>query len=153
MLRRLIQLFFLGVAIGFATAATAQSAIAQSTSVPPAQKSAQKPVPWPSNNYLHKVDLVTVSQPGIVRHCRVHAITDDAITCGNGMGRKPVVYQRDDVAALLAPRRRPRRDGIVTAAEIAGGSAGVAFAGPVAVVIVMSGCLGVLLLASGMVHL
>jgi hypothetical protein len=51
MLRRLIQPFFLAAAIGFATAANAQS-----TPVPPGRKPTQKIEPWPSGNYLRMVD-------------------------------------------------------------------------------------------------
>jgi hypothetical protein len=66
---------------------------------------AQAHTDWPASS-IHTygtVAVVTVSDPGIRHHCRVHAITIDTLVCGVGFARKPVIYQRDDVAALIEP--------------------------------------------------
>ncbi len=68
---------------------------------------AQDPSKWPSKQDrpagVIPIDLVTVSEPGVRHKCRVHAITEDEIVCGVGIGRKPVAFKREDVAALIIP--------------------------------------------------
>jgi len=68
---------------------------------------AQDATNWPAKqdkpSGVMPIDLVTVSEPGVRHKCRVHAITEGQIVCGVGFGRKPVVYSREDVAALILP--------------------------------------------------
>jgi hypothetical protein len=49
------------------------------------------------------IDLVTVSDPSLRHKCRVHSITEAEVVCGVGPLRKPVIYQRENVAALILP--------------------------------------------------
>jgi hypothetical protein len=65
---------------------------------------AQSHTDWPaptSHPELGPIEVLTVTAPGILHHCRVHSITTDSITCGVGLARRPVVYQRDNIAALI----------------------------------------------------
>ena len=65
---------------------------------------AQAQTKWPaptSHSDYGLLEVITVSGPGIRHPCRVHSISTDAITCGIGFARKPVRYQRDNVAALV----------------------------------------------------
>ena len=77
----------------------------------PALLAAQATAEWPKPNThpdVGTVDLVTVSDPGMRHKCRVHSLSADTITCGAGFARKPVVYQRDNVAAIIS---RPEHSG------------------------------------------
>jgi len=70
------------------------------------QEATQLDPHWPLQSEpagILPIDLVTVSEPGVRHKCRVHSITETEITCGVGIGSKPVVYPRENVAALISP--------------------------------------------------
>jgi len=81
---------------------------------------------WPekiTGEYFSPLEIVTLSQPGVRHRCRASAITTDSLTCGRG--RKAVVYQRSDVAAIIAPPTHSDRHAVisfyaVSAASLAG---------------------------------
>ena len=65
---------------------------------------AQTPTTWPqpgTHADYGTVEVITLANPGIRHYCRVHAITADTIVCGVGAAHKPVLYHRDEVAAIL----------------------------------------------------
>jgi hypothetical protein len=97
---------------------------------------------WPGSQSkpdgIFPIDLVTVAEPTVRQKCRIHEITPDSITCGVGMLRDPVVYKRDDVAALIMPRSHAMRiTGIIEFVAGAACLAGSFFVGAGAVVILM----------------
>jgi hypothetical protein len=57
----------------------------------------------------HLLDIITVTQPGVRHRCRLHTITNDAIVCGVGIGKKPITYQAEDVAAVLERHPDPTK--------------------------------------------
>lgn len=67
------------------------------------------------------MDLVTVADPSTRHKCRVHSITAEAVTCGVGFGKKPLVYHRDNVAALILPPTHATR--FATIVELSMGAA------------------------------
>ncbi len=70
--------------------------------MPVAKTHAQTPWPPPGTHADYgTVEIITLADPGHRHYCRVHAITRDTILCGVGFARKPVLYHRDDVAAIL----------------------------------------------------
>lgn len=56
------------------------------------------------------VYVVLVSQPGVRHRCRAHEVTPTQIVCGLGIGRKPVAYSREDVAAIIDPPNHSARN-------------------------------------------
>jgi len=82
---------------------------------------------WPTDrgSLQGRVDIVTQSDPGTRQRCRVHQLTENSITCGRGIGRKAVTYQRSDVLSIINPPSQQDRFiawevGAVSAALIAG---------------------------------
>ena len=74
------------------------------SSIALAQTQAQTNWPQPGNHADYgTVEVITLANPGHRNYCRVHAITPDTIVCGVGAARKPVLYHRDEVAAILDP--------------------------------------------------
>jgi hypothetical protein len=93
------------------------------------------PAPTPHSGY-GALEVITVSDPGIRYHCRVHSITADAIRCGVGFARKPVIYPRDTVAALVfAPNHSGQHEFFLTISlAVAGTVAAAIFLPPLAAV-------------------
>ena len=56
---------------------------------------------------LHHADIVLVSNPRVRHPCRVHQVTPTGITCGVGIGRKPITYSAADIAAILQTHKDP----------------------------------------------
>ena len=99
--------------------ANSTGAVIAQTPTPPAatqlRSATQTPSQWPdpaSKGQYDPIDVVTATQPGVRHNCRVSTITDDAILCGR-FARKPVVYQRDEVVALLLRPRHPDRNSLI----------------------------------------
>jgi len=70
---------------------------------------------WPSQRGkkdYDPIDVVTVSQPGVRHSCSVPTLTKDTIVSSR-FARKPIIYQRDDVAALLLRPRHPDRNSLI----------------------------------------
>lgn len=102
---------------------------------------AQEPTRWPENqskpNGLLPVNLVTVSEPDVRHTCRVHAITEDHIVCGVGVGRKPVTYRREDVAAIIVPPDHSTRTANIVFLTAAAGCVAASFFPPATVAVVL----------------
>jgi len=82
---------------------------------------AQAQTTWPqpgTHADYGTVEVITLANPSIRHYCRVHAITADTIACGIGMARKPVVYQRTDIAALLKAAKPRLGHSLITAGII-----------------------------------
>lgn len=59
---------------------------------------------WPVTVPGDEVLVVTARQPGVRHTCKVKALTAQALTCSRSLGRKPIVYQPEQVEALISPR-------------------------------------------------
>lgn len=102
---------------------------------------AQDTAKWPARqdkpSGVLPIDLVTISEPGLRHKCRVHAITEDHIVCGVGFGRKPVVYRRGEVAALIVPRDHSTRTANILYLTAAAGCVAASFFPPATVAVVL----------------
>jgi len=101
---------------------------------------AQNTSPWPLQPKpagTLAIDLVTVSEPGVRHKCRVHSVTETAITCGIGPFRKPVIYPRENVAAIILPPTHAAM--IDTVLELTAGAACLAasFFVPITAVVIL----------------
>ena len=52
--------------------------------------------------------VVTMAKPGVSRKCRVQSLDPEQLVCSRKFGRKPVVFDRSQVATLISPGYRPR---------------------------------------------
>jgi hypothetical protein len=84
------------------------------------------PSAWPDAAAIspgRNLIVVTVAKPGVSQKCHVQSIDSDQLVCSRNFGRKQVVFDRSEVAAVISPGYRPRLwlyDPI--AAALAGGS-------------------------------
>ena len=81
----------------------AAPAFAQEFLIPQAPDPAAIPS-WPITVPGDQVLVVTVAEPTKRHACKVQSLTAQALTCTRSLGREPVVYTPEQVAALISPR-------------------------------------------------
>jgi hypothetical protein len=69
---------------------------------------------WPHERWSlpnpNEVIVVTLARPGIRQRCRVPELTLDTLTCESPHHRASTIYQREDIAALIAPPSHQERN-------------------------------------------
>jgi hypothetical protein len=117
--------------------ATAQSAEVPITP-PPSRRLPHKTISdWPDPTPGEKLpqsalDIVTVDQPTLRKHCHVHELKADTITCRANHHRADAVYQRDNILALIEPPAHENLIGFMEAATIVGTTLAASFFVPFA---------------------
>ena len=87
---------------------------------------------WPTKTdygYLSPLEIVTLSQPGVRHKCNLRAVSTDSLTCGHG--EKAVVYQRNDIAAIISPPRHSNRHAVISCYVIGAASLAGSFFVPI----------------------
>jgi hypothetical protein len=132
--RPLLTLFLLPLATSVVVAQSTGEAATSMATAPLAQQHSE----WPEyQQQAGTLDLVTITEPAIRNKCRVHTITADSITCGHGMGRKPIVYRRDTVAALINPPDQSSRNAVIYQSIVAAAWIAGSFFVPIAPVVIL----------------
>ncbi len=105
--------------------ATTLTAFAQQTGTSPTPRRSITPIStagWPAPAPAEKLpqstlDIVTIDQPKLRQHCRVHEIKADAITCTAKHHRAETTFQREEILAIIEP---PAHENLIGFAEAAG---------------------------------
>ncbi len=91
------------LALAFSATLLATPLFAQEFLIPQRPDPAAIPS-WPVTVPLDEVLVVTVAEPGKRHSCKVKSLTAQALTCSRSLGRDPVVYEPEQVEALISPR-------------------------------------------------
>jgi hypothetical protein len=117
--------------------ATAQSSDTPITSPPQKSISHRTTSDWPESAPAEQLpyrtlDIVTISQPTLRQHCKVHEVKADSITCHNRRHQADAIYLRDDILALVEPPAHENLIGFMMAAGIVGAALAASFFVPFA---------------------
>ncbi len=123
----------------YSTALTATAQFIDTPAIPPASPRVTDRAisDWPDPTPAEKlpqsaIDIVTMKQPTIRHRCHVHEIKVDSITCRASHHRADVVYQRDDILALIDPPAHENLIGFAEAVGIFGATLAASFFVPFA---------------------
>ena len=122
----------------YATAltATAQS-IDHAATASTQRKTHRTTFDWPDPAPAEKlpqsaIDILTIDQPTMRKHCHVREIKADTITCRAHHHRADTVYQRDSILALIEPPAHENLIGFLEAVGIVGATLAASFFVPFA---------------------
>jgi len=104
--------------------ATTLTASAQATDAPTPRRPITpiSTAEWPASDPAERLpqstlDIVTLDQPKLRQHCRVHEIKADAIVCTAKHHRADTTFQREEILAIIEP---PAHENLTGCAEAAG---------------------------------
>lgn len=118
-------------------AATAQSTEAITAPPPPRPRAHKSTSDWPDPAPAEKLpyrtlDIVTINEPNVRQHCRVHDVEAQTITCRNHRHQADTIYHRDDIVALIEPPAHENLISFMEAAGIVGATLAASFFVPLA---------------------
>jgi hypothetical protein len=103
---------------------TTLAALAQQTTTPPSpvRPANKTPSVWPEARWSlpnpNKVNVVTLTRPGVRQKCKVIDLTEDTLTCASSHHRAPTAYKSEDIAALIDPPNHADRNAQLAIAAV-----------------------------------